>query len=502
MDLTDEQRLELWGQVIGSVVLIEISCGGLDKKKLFGGVVIDKHTILTCSLREELQVECIAVRFIEQNEGVNVIAKHPNEFITLLKPTDASVDLPSCAEVCACPIIQFGQEVYSFSHVEQLDYIFSHCFLRGEVSHPMRFNNQDEGIAIFEVCNLHATCLGGPIFNSCGSLIGIICKQQNSFDMGINVGLLSFILKENGVEVNVMVETGVNTRMDQMTSSSRIFEQSPKVPPLYLTMVQSIVKLFDIMLIPKVGSEESGESTPASRSFLKPEEVQAEIAKIIEHQKLSLRKAQKTLMERAVVTAGAGVVINSNYILTVAHVLENALNEMIKFRTYSDQEGEAKVVALDRDADLALLEITKDTDLLLTSAKLGIPNDVKVGYSVFTIGHPLGGECDFSFSGGHIAYPERITHIYTRKNDAGSSFIQVVNTHSLSGSSGGPVFLNSGLIVGLVSHGFGQLHDFDMVVHIKTIINFIAEFKWKRQEESKESAKPVQPKNHNQRLVC
>lgn len=227
MDLTAKQRLELWEKVIGSVVLLEVSYEKLKKGEIkdsnsktamFAGVVIDKRTILTCSLgkitsgdvgdkvgkkvenvndKGDIKPENVGINFITarlNGEDMSVCrkvgARFDNGFLTILKPVDDGVEFTTCAKLGSSRLIQMGLEVFGFCHSTEQEF----SFLHGRVSHPKTSTPGIVGISYAKLNNTHASCLGGPVFNSNGILIGIFAFKQEKFDMMIRAGSIDTFL--------------------------------------------------------------------------------------------------------------------------------------------------------------------------------------------------------------------------------------------------------------------------------------------------------------------
>lgn len=86
-------------------------------------------------------------------------------------------------------------------------------------------------------------------------------------------------------------------------------------------------------------------------------------------------------------SAGSGVVINAEegYILTNAHVIKGA--DKIEVGLYDGFTYQAKLLGLDEDIDLALIQIEAKN---LTAVPLPNPYNVRVGDFVVAIGNPFG----------------------------------------------------------------------------------------------------------------
>ncbi|WP_035257183.1 trypsin-like peptidase domain-containing protein [Desulfatirhabdium butyrativorans] len=138
---------------------------------------------------------------------------------------------------------------------------------------------------------------------------------------------------------------------------------------------------------------------------------------------------------------GSGVIIDGKrgYILTNAHVIEKA--GKIKIGLLDDREFEAKIVGIDSDSDLAVLQISSAT--ALPSIEMGTSDDLMIGETVITIGNPFG----FSHTvttgvvsavGRSIRTDERVYH----------DFIQT-DASINPGNSGGPLLNINGELIGI-----------------------------------------------------
>ena len=141
--------------------------------------------------------------------------------------------------------------------------------------------------------------------------------------------------------------------------------------------------------------------------------------------------------------AGTGVVLDAEgEILTNAHVVEgaSAIRVTVEGRP---QSIEARLVAADRDADLALLQLEGTTGL--EPAPLGSSGDLAVGDDVVAIGNALG------LRGGPTV-TRGIVSALDRSLDTGSGTMTgLLQTDASisSGNSGGPLVDASGRVVGI-----------------------------------------------------
>ncbi|MEY2428701.1 MAG: serine protease Do, partial [Verrucomicrobiota bacterium] len=148
--------------------------------------------------------------------------------------------------------------------------------------------------------------------------------------------------------------------------------------------------------------------------------------------------------------SGSGIIISSDgWVVTNAHVVQGArririrLSEEAAASALRDGKSrhalfDAKLVAGDRDTDLALLKIDA-TDL--PALELSDSSDLKQGQLVLAFGSPLG--LDNSVSMGVVSS-------VARKLDPDSPTIYVQTDAAINpGNSGGPLVDTSGRVVGI-----------------------------------------------------
>lgn len=143
-------------------------------------------------------------------------------------------------------------------------------------------------------------------------------------------------------------------------------------------------------------------------------------------------------------SGGSGFIISSDgYILTNAHVVENADEVMVKLT--DKREFKAKVIGVDSRADIALLKIASTG---LPKAPIGDSQQLQVGEWVLAIGSPFGFEN--SVTAGIVSAKNR-----TLPDDNYIPFIQT-DAAVNPGNSGGPLFNMKGEVVGINSQIFSR----------------------------------------------
>ena len=142
---------------------------------------------------------------------------------------------------------------------------------------------------------------------------------------------------------------------------------------------------------------------------------------------------------------GAGSIISADgYVVTNAHVMENAQKIMVQ--TADDENFEAELVGVDEKTDIALLKVKNP--LNLEAGHFGDSDAIRVGNKVFAIGNPFG--LGNSVSLGIISAKERDI-------DKGpyDNFLQT-DAAINQGNSGGPLFNMDGKIIGMNTAIFSE----------------------------------------------
>lgn len=142
--------------------------------------------------------------------------------------------------------------------------------------------------------------------------------------------------------------------------------------------------------------------------------------------------------------AGSGFIIDgSGYILTNAHVVDNATT--VTVRLIDNREYQAEVVGIDERTDVALVKIDAKN---LPVATIGDSDAVKVGDWVLAIGSPFG------FS--HTA-TKGIVSALGRSLPEGT-YVPFIQTDAAvnPGNSGGPLFNSKGEVIGVNSQIYSR----------------------------------------------
>ena len=149
-------------------------------------------------------------------------------------------------------------------------------------------------------------------------------------------------------------------------------------------------------------------------------------------------------------STGTGVILSNNgYIVTNAHVVEDALS--ISVQLTDDRIFSAETVGRDEISDLAVLLIDAED---LTPAQFGDSAALRVGDTVVAIGDPLGVE----FRG---TYTDGIVSAINRDVDMNGRTMTLIQTNAAlnSGNSGGPLINCYGQVIGINTMKIGAFTD-------------------------------------------
>jgi serine protease Do len=141
---------------------------------------------------------------------------------------------------------------------------------------------------------------------------------------------------------------------------------------------------------------------------------------------------------------GSGFVISQDgYILTNAHVVNNATDVLVKFT--DKREFKAKVVGIDTRTDVALIKVDAKG---LPVVKIGDPDKLKVGQWVAAIGAPFG--LENTVTAGIVSAKSRSL--------PDGSYVPFIQTDVAinPGNSGGPLFTLNGDVVGINSQIYSR----------------------------------------------
>lgn len=187
-------------------------------------------------------------------------------------------------------------------------------------------------------------------------------------------------------------------------------------------------------------------SMPSSITFTEDGEGVADVLPSVLQSVVGLRveatiRQQTWFGERSVRTLGTGsgfFVTNDGYLITNAHVVENAFqndNSLITAVLYDGSSHQAVIVKYDRNLDLAILKITASVQ------GVNFASQMRLGESVFAIGYPLGFDLSLSITRGIISGLNR---------NLGNGVPLIQTDAAINpGNSGGPLFNMRGEVIGV-----------------------------------------------------
>lgn len=165
---------------------------------------------------------------------------------------------------------------------------------------------------------------------------------------------------------------------------------------------------------------------------------------------------------------GSGFVSQSGYIITNAHVVENALFLQVKLAC-DPRRFQARVVAIGHDCDLAILKVD---DPLFSEIATPLPWARKmpvVRDSVVACGFPMGGE-HLAVTEGSVARFE----VGTYANQGVDLMLCQLDVLASPGSSGGPVLNENNEVIGLIHQGSGHGQRIAEMIPLNIIAHFLA----------------------------
>ena len=137
---------------------------------------------------------------------------------------------------------------------------------------------------------------------------------------------------------------------------------------------------------------------------------------------------------------GSGFIVQQNgYILTNYHVIKNATRITVTIPGY--QEISARVVTVDQEKDLALLQVSLKN---LSALPIASSETVQVLDSITVLGYPLPSELGTALS----ASDGKVNAVRDGRN-GGTQLFQI-DANVNPGNSGGPLLNNHGEVVGII----------------------------------------------------
>lgn len=158
---------------------------------------------------------------------------------------------------------------------------------------------------------------------------------------------------------------------------------------------------------------------------------------------------QPRTQERLQGTGSGVVVTDRGHVLTNYHVVENATRVTVT-TGIDDEEHEAKVVGIDAELDIAVLEVS---GLGIQPVSLGDSDELQVGEWAIVIGNPIGEEYSRSVTIGVVSglnreVTDRAMDRYGRMTTVTNTMIQT-DAAINSGNSGGGMFNELGQLQGI-----------------------------------------------------
>ena len=179
---------------------------------------------------------------------------------------------------------------------------------------------------------------------------------------------------------------------------------------------------------------------------------------------------------------GSGVIINHKgiKIITNWHVIQDAENISVwlkpnkmvdeNFLIRHHDSYEAKVISVDKKKDLALLEVAS-LPTNISTIKFGKYNDIKIGETLFAIGHPEG--LLWSFNNGMVS---QIRPKYKWRYKSSNHFANVIQIQVPinPGNSGGPLFNKNNELVGINTFT-SEGENLNFAVAVDDVVEFLNE---------------------------
>ncbi len=167
---------------------------------------------------------------------------------------------------------------------------------------------------------------------------------------------------------------------------------------------------------------------------------------------------------------GSGIILSlDGYILTNAHVVEKA--KSLKVTLYNEQSYPAKLIGVDSEDDLAVIQITVDKESFLNPIALGTSNDLKIGQKVIAIGNPFG--YDRTMTVGVVSGLNRPV-----RTNEGKIIMDAIQTDASinPGNSGGPLLNSKAEVIGINSSIYstnGNSQGINFAIPIDTAVAII-----------------------------
>ncbi len=167
---------------------------------------------------------------------------------------------------------------------------------------------------------------------------------------------------------------------------------------------------------------------------------------------------------------GSGIILSlDGYILTNAHVVEKA--KSLTVTLYNEQSYPAKLIGVDSEDDLAVIQIAVDKENMLNPIVLGTSNDLKIGQKVIAIGNPFG--YDRTMTVGVVSGLNRPV-----RTNEGKIIMDAIQTDASinPGNSGGPLLNSRSEVIGINSSIYstnGNSQGINFAIPIDTAVAII-----------------------------
>lgn len=278
-------------------------------------------------------------------------------------------------------------------------------------------------------------------------LLGVVAALLSVFVVVVvTVSVYSFILESNGVNLNFDIQQDM-TPMDKPNGEGRDPHQNlPGVDiPGENDPQVSETETDEANANASVNST-VGREYPTLSQLAAPEDALS-IPDIYDKVSPSVVGVSCTL--NGGTATGTGIIISSDgYIITNAHVIEDAKSVMIV--DSNSEQYQASVVGYDTQTDLAVLKIEAEG---LVACEFGISDELRIGELVVAIGNPLGFDLYGTITDGIISGLNRTLTI-------GENTMNLIQTNASinSGNSGGPLIDAYGRVIGITSAKVASLY--------------------------------------------
>jgi len=167
------------------------------------------------------------------------------------------------------------------------------------------------------------------------------------------------------------------------------------------------------------------------------------------------------------ISLGSGVIIDGKlgYILTNAHVIDKATD--IKVVLQDEREYEVRIVGVDADSDLAVLQIAPDT--ALPTVDMGNSDDIMIGETIVAIGNPFG--FSHTVTTGVVSALNRSIKADQRVYH---DFIQT-DASINPGNSGGPLLNINGELIGINTAIYAKAQGIGFAIPINTAKRIVSD---------------------------